>query len=233
LASAPVDPGLHVKRMSADSGVPLRLQLLILLRRRWGLQALLLATVAPVLHFFSPFYLAFWAGLALAWLDSIFEFRIPVALGLILSAVGIYGLGYVESVGAYHWLPQVNTVSVHAFAAAVLLFAVTRCELMTRCLDVPLGRLLGRYSFPIYLLHVLILMSLGMLVFLLLFDVTGRGIAMAISILSTVLGTLAVAHLLAKFEQWWIRSVHHAALSISFLRCDSLLTLSLRKPIIA
>src|SRR4029450_13705579 len=101
--------------------------------------------------------------------------------------------------------------------AALLLFAATRCDWIMRCLDVQLGRLLGRYSFPIYLLHVLILMSLGMMVFLLLFDVMGREIAIAISILTTILGTLVVAHLLTKFERWWIPSVHRAALLIQII----------------
>jgi peptidoglycan/LPS O-acetylase OafA/YrhL len=184
---------------------------LILLHRHRGLQILLLATAAPVMHFFSPFYLAFWVGLALAWLDWIFDFKIPMAFGLILSAVGLYGLGYRASIDAYHWVPPVHKVYVNIIAAALLLFAATRCERIRRCLDVPLGRLLGRYSFPIYLLHVLILMSLGMLTFLLLLNVVGYGVAVAISLLSTILGTLAMAHLLATFEVWWIPIVHRAA----------------------
>ena len=90
---------------------------LILLHRRRGLQILLLAAAAPMMHFFSPFYLAFWVGLALAWLDSIFDFRIPVVFGVILSAVGLYGLGYVASIDAYRWVPPVD--KVYGRAAAV------------------------------------------------------------------------------------------------------------------
>jgi peptidoglycan/LPS O-acetylase OafA/YrhL len=184
---------------------------LILLRRRPSLQILLLAAAAPVVHSFSPFFLAFWLGIALAWLDSILEFRTPVALGVTLTAVGLYGLGYDSSIEAYLWIPPGSNVYVHSAAAALLLFAATSCKPIRTCLDVPLGRLLGRYSFSLYLLHLLILMSLGMLTFLLVLELVGLRIAVVISILATIFGTVAASHLLVRFELWWITVVNRAA----------------------
>ena len=124
-----------------------------------------------------------------------------MALGVILLIVGLYGLGHAGP-------PDNTVVYVHSAAAALLLIAATSCARVRTCLDVPLGRLLGQYSFAIYLLHVLILMSLGMLTFLLLLNLMGHQIAVTISILTTILGTLAVSYLMVRFELWWLPVVH-------------------------
>ena len=66
------------------------------------------------------------------------------------------------------------------------------------------ARLLGRLSFPIYLLHLPVLMSAGCYAFL---QAGGTNFGIAAGIVTTFLVTLLVAWPMAWFDVWWARRV--------------------------
>jgi peptidoglycan/LPS O-acetylase OafA/YrhL len=179
---------------------------------RWPvLQFLLLALAAPLLNHFSPYYIAFWFGISLAWLHSIVITEVPSPLGILMVAVGIFGLGYVDSVDAYAWIPTVNRIYVHSAASVLLIMAATSWEPLRRALNGPIGRKLGVYSFPIYLVHLLVIMSLGMAVFVALDDSIGRIGAVIATVTVSLAGSAAAAHVLALIDRRWVSLVNRSA----------------------
>ena len=100
---------------------------------------------------------------------------------------------------------------MHGFAAALLIAAVGFCASLSRSLDGRFGSRLGRYSFPIYLIHLLVILSIGMFSFVFLYPSIGYTPAEIISIAISHAITIAVAHMFSLFEGRWIALVNEGA----------------------
>ena len=88
----------------------------------------------------------------------------------------------------YIWIPIKNADLVHTIGATGLFISIAFCGDIRKHLDGAMGRTLGRFSFPIYLVHVPVIMSLGMVVFVPLFPLIGWTQAMSVSILASLAG---------------------------------------------
>ena len=69
------------------------------------------------------------------------------------------------------------------------------------------GVLLGRYSFPVYLIHILVIMSLGMFIFVHFEPIIGFPTASAITVLVSLFGITMAATALMFVEEWWVKVV--------------------------
>jgi peptidoglycan/LPS O-acetylase OafA/YrhL len=192
---------------------------LIAIRRR-SLQVALLLSAAALLCYRNPIYIAFWLGVLLAWSRTISDFTIPKLFAIPAALASFYLLGFSPVIPGYRppsdfygWLPVQNFVYIHSLASAALLASVAFCPPLRQPLDGIIGRKLGQYSFPVYLLHVLIIMSLGMAVFMLTLPI-GMTAAIIASVLSSIAGTIAASSALAYFEVRWVALVNRAADSI-------------------
>jgi peptidoglycan/LPS O-acetylase OafA/YrhL len=168
------------------------------------------AALMPAARFWLP---AFLAGLVLAcWLRERPGCRRPalppVAAAAMLAAAFVL-FGYRAPVGCYAGVPAgLRDVPPNLLAwlpASVLAIAAVLC--CRRVADALSGRaavLLGRLSFPLYLVHVPVLCSLGCLTFLASGD---RVLAAAVTFAASV----ALAWPLARFDAWWVRRVSAVA----------------------
>lgn len=147
----------------------------------------------------SPLYLnCFLAGVTLGLLLARFRLpRVPLLAGLVLVAMGDYALGYLFPMGDYMWvrhLPHavLSNVPAPILGSLLILFAVETCPPLRAALNHAAFRWLGRVSFPLYLVHHLVIISVGSLVRVWL-DPWGVGPATAAAFAAVLLTSLAIA----------------------------------------
>jgi peptidoglycan/LPS O-acetylase OafA/YrhL len=172
-----------------------------------------------VLGWWAEAYLPFVVGAGLAWAlprrDG--ARRLPLASAAAAIGLAVYGFGYSgRSFGAFGWFPEAldeHAGYVHVLASVALISAV---ELGGPALRARFsGRFcefLGRLSFPVYLVHVLVLCSLGCAALLSLraagLDAeAARAAAMAVTIGASVVAALP----LMAFNDRWTSLVNAGA----------------------
>ena len=153
--------------------------------------------------FWNPYYFEFVLGAGLAWLWVRVPFALPRWLAMGLIALGIFLLGYHSPIDAYAWMPS-TMVPPLGIGAALVVFAAGRCVTVLRHLEGRTGALLGRYSFPIYLTHTLVIMSVGMLVFTRLYPLLGKPLAFVPAVFVSLVGIAGAAYLMGLFERHWV-----------------------------
>jgi peptidoglycan/LPS O-acetylase OafA/YrhL len=178
--------------------------------KRTGWQIAALIAVGPAFFSVHLFYFAFWCGVALAFTYTRAKtFQLPPWAAVLLGCGGLYALGFRYPIGAYAFLDRSPPILIETLGATSLLTGMLACPALGHPLRGHIGRLLGRYSFPIYLVHVLLLMSVGTTLFLLLYQ-SSYEVAVAVAIIGTIVSTMAIAYCLAAFESWWLPLLNKA-----------------------
>jgi len=142
--------------------------------------------------------------------------RAPIALVTVALAIVLCGYeGYSRPVGFYAFMapfasPQLEPV-LHGIAAIAILMLVLFCDPIRRRLAGRTAMLLGRLSFPLYLVHLPILLGLVSPIHSKLatrFDAIVAA-PMAFVLLATL--TLAAAYPLAHLDAWWVGKLRNMA----------------------
>jgi peptidoglycan/LPS O-acetylase OafA/YrhL len=180
----------------------------LIVARYAAVQAIILAAVSLLMAFKSAYFLAFCLGLLLAWVQARRPLRMPLLLAAPMLLLALYLFGYRTNVGYYAWLPSTQVDFVYCASAVLLMISVGFCPVLQRSLSGHFCRALGRYSFPLYLVHCLMILSVGTISFVILFPILGFQLAAAISIGIILLSTAGLAHLLSVFETFWLRFVN-------------------------
>ena len=175
-------------------------------RRTFG--PLLLILGASAAAWAGPWYFDIIAGVALAGVLPERIPRIPLWLAGPLGLSAIYLLGYTDGRGDYAWLAGwvgrgANAPYVYAVAAVIIIVLAESDGSLRRRLSQPWARALGRLSFPMYLLHLIVICSLGSAVFLATQGVLADPWPSIAAALTTVAGTLGLAIPLAIADVWW------------------------------
>jgi peptidoglycan/LPS O-acetylase OafA/YrhL len=150
-------------------------------------------TIASALNFMNP------------W-------RVPIALGAAGLAVVLCGYdGYSKPVGFYTFMARFEWSDteplVHGIAAVVILLLVLFCDPLRRCLAGPTAALVGRLSFPIYLVHLPILLGLVAPIHSYMAARFDNTVAAPAAFVLLITFTLAAAHPLAHLDEWWLRKL--------------------------
>ena len=149
-------------------------------------------------------------------LISLNPWRVPIAVGTAILAVVLCGYdGYSKPVGFYAFMVHFEWSDteplVHGIAAVAILLLVLFCDPIRRSLAGPTAALMGRLSFPIYLVHLPILLGLVSPIHSKLatrFDAIVAA-PMAFVLLATL--TLAAAYPLAHLDAWWVGKLGNMA----------------------
>jgi|GEM_PF-4850345 len=157
---------------------------------------------------YAPYMLPFVAGLAAAVhvrRGSDTQHPIVTIAGVL---VGLYLLGYEQPVKAYAWVGRSNWLLTHnvdillrSAGSVALILAVLRGKLLYGMLDHGFSRILGRLSFPLYLVHPILIITLSSKIFL---STSGNATA---AIIATVIASMLVAWPLATIDAKWIAAV--------------------------
>ena len=187
-----------------------------LLRGKQVWLALGIGACAVTAYAIDPRYEAFLVGTLLAaFLPAYRGIGRLGAAGLLL--LGLFLLGYRAPLGAYAFmmpLQGVDRETMYVFSSilggALILVACTGCATLNRALQNSLARLLGQISFPLYLLHVILICSLGAALFVRL--ASGSRDDYFHSVFNTALVLMAVLFFLslalAGVDRWWIGHVN-------------------------
>lgn len=130
---------------------------------------------------YASFLFPFVAGALLAFVMARYRPRLPILLALPMLGVGVYCLGYLLAQGSYAWVGRLPVpVPMQAYAptvfhtcgAVLVIVAVLANGALYRRLDGAAWHAFGRISFPLYLVHPLVIFSASSALFL---DLTARG----------------------------------------------------------
>ena len=150
--------------------------------------------------------------------------RVPELTLAATAALVIPGLILLTSngpAGAFSFLctiiPKNSNLSLLEWDAgsALLIFAAMGSRGMARGLSGSAARWLGRLSFPIYLVHVPVLCSLGAYIYIRVFNLGGAQAALLAASVATLSGTILTAIPLAWFDRWWVRRLNLAVNYVS------------------
>ncbi|MBS0638813.1 MAG: acyltransferase [Proteobacteria bacterium] len=188
---------------------------LLLFARQLWLRISIVVVIFAAMSWWSLYYLAFGAGLLLAVLHLQGMRHLSAWAAAILVAGALYLFGYRPEAAIYRWIGWGSTLTdtvtlVWIATATGLIAAVSACTPFRRALSGPVGRWLGVMSFPIYLVHLPVLLSAGCATYLTTLRF-GTNLASAALAAVTVLGTLLVAAVLTRLDRRWVRQLNRLA----------------------
>lgn len=142
--------------------------------------------------------------------------RVPTNSRLVVSGlrlvVGLYALGYMIAIDGYAWvqylpefLQERSQTLLHTLGSLLIIYATITNVQIFQGLNGRLCSWLGRLSFPLYLVHGLVIYSISSYFYLLS---SSSGLAahwvLACTFFITVLCTVLVSLPLAVLDEWWV-----------------------------
>jgi peptidoglycan/LPS O-acetylase OafA/YrhL len=129
-------------------------------------------------------------------------------------------IGYIAIVASLLCFSAFSWPDIHTVGAILLIVALLRTPSAARHLSGRVGLWLGKFSFPIYLVHMLVLVSASSYGFKRVLEITGdHATAVIASAAITLVVTVALAIPLVFLDTWWVRFlnrlVKHATTSLS------------------
>jgi peptidoglycan/LPS O-acetylase OafA/YrhL len=190
----------------------------------------ILVFVAALAGAADPWLVPFVAGTGLALLIWSRRTKLSWLWAATSIGGGIFLFGYLEPAGAYSAIPIIqdgagyryDRILAHTVAGVLMMFGIVGNHGAGRMLNVRPLLLLGRLSFPIYLLHFPLLCSLGCGLFLALRGSTPYGYRIALVAIIYASAVLMTGVLLARVDEAWGAWLTRII--------DSLLTLGARVP---
>jgi peptidoglycan/LPS O-acetylase OafA/YrhL len=158
-------------------------------------------------------YVPFGIGLGLASLHAAGRASASPTMAIALVVGATYTFGYRGGTTMYTWLPSFNpetgTMTVaFAVASGALISGITRWPRARAGLTGRFGRLLGSLSFPIYLVHLPVILSAGCATMVALQPRNGGNVASAAMAGVSLAGTAAAAWVLWIADRQWVASLN-------------------------
>ena len=145
---------------------------------RWATAGAMIVLLAAVLSYAS-FLFPFLTGASLAYVLSRYRPRLPMLLALPALGGGLYLLGFLLPRGSYTWVSQAPLMAqdyaatvLHSAGSALVIAAVLCSAGLYRRLDRRIWWALGRISFPLFLVHPLVIFSASSALYL---DLSAQG----------------------------------------------------------
>jgi peptidoglycan/LPS O-acetylase OafA/YrhL len=170
--------------------------------RHGSVLAFLIALVAALL--IHLLLVAFVCGLGVAFWGR--RIKVLPVTCFVLLLIAVYFFGWIVSAGHYAWLgwfwarPTAEHLWLASMGASVLLMiSVMNLPPVSSVVCSTCARWLGRLSFPLYLIHVPVIMSFSCWLY-----VRFSGVPLIVNALATGLVCGLLAFLLFLFDRWWV-----------------------------
>lgn len=184
---------------------------------------LVVLVLSIVVSFVDLHYLAFIIGPLLAAFGTRLK-PVGAVAGASLLLGGLLVLGYRAPLGFYSFLAPLtlfprDTIYIlfSMVGSTLLILACLAWPTLNKRLQHPLSRFLGQISFPLYVLHIVMICSLGSAVFAFM----GAGDPFRAKFITAAIlvpTTLAFAYALSLFDQWWVRRLNRVVAQRAYSR---------------
>lgn len=184
----------------------------LLINTRSKALRLIMVSLALLLayHTDTPWYVAFPLGVGLAALPRRPHLPLPISLALVALAIWMFGFTGAP-VGVQKPMFQIfHNISpqyVWMLGASIIILSLDATTPLGMLLSGRIGRFLGWISFPLYVVHVLVLCSLGCWVYLELNRIHPGATSAAGAIVATVAASLLLSVPLAQANDMWLRAI--------------------------
>jgi peptidoglycan/LPS O-acetylase OafA/YrhL len=168
-----------------------------------------LAYILAAFVTFNSYYLAFVIGIALSdfvttkWSPQSLPWRVTVPLGLLGIFLGAAPLPSTTATmySAFYFLGGANnaTLLIHTLAAGFIMVALLYSPLLKRVLSTAPFRYLGRVSFSLYLLHVLVIGTVSSYVFVQLSGLHHYSLTIALTFIATLAVAFGAAEIFTRY----------------------------------
>jgi peptidoglycan/LPS O-acetylase OafA/YrhL len=177
---------------------------------------LALAFAVFIFRYANPYMIPFLCGMGIAYYAPYLHKIASAGFTAVLLIVGIYLLGFKVPAGQYSlltaivfWDPKLAAgeafqIILLTVGATAVIIAVLQSIVAERLLDNPLGALLGYLSFPIYVVHALIIFSASSMAYVALARISIVGAAWG-AILCTLVLTFLISWPVGAVDAWWVR----------------------------
>ncbi|KDD69808.1 peptidoglycan/LPS O-acetylase OafA/YrhL [Pseudomonas sp. BT76 TE3572] len=192
----------------------------LILGYRFLIYALLVISISALFYnnLIFPFVVGTFVSSYLAKNRKEISFRASI----VLIILGLYMLGYMIPEKSYAWAsltPEVfkkNTQTIlHTLGSACIIFATMTNKKLFQSLNGRFLRFIGKISFPLYLIHTLIICSLSSYAYLALTTYgTNHQLSLIIVFIITATSSIALAFPLSIFDDWWVKQVNSTARKI-------------------
>ncbi|MEI9915796.1 MAG: acyltransferase [Methylovirgula sp.] len=167
-------------------------------------------------YYTAPWYVAFPIGVGIAaFLPTRETMTLPVWSVIALLLIAIYFLGYSGvAIGAFVLPAKIfscDPMYLHLFGSILIILAIELApDSIRNRLSGRIARGLGKISFPLYLVHVLVLFSLGSaaLLWTKTWWTDGARVPSVVGEATTIVGATLVAIPLAYFNEYWTKLVN-------------------------
>ena len=161
-------------------------------------------------------FVPFLVGMYLSRIISSNKIETGLILSLLLLALGLYFLGYLIPQKDYKWvLWLVNLLPksflgnleplIHTLGAGMVIYAITTNRAIYQRLNGKISLFLGKISFPFYLIHTIIILSIAGSFYKLLYGDIETVPLLIIAYFSTLIVSLLLALPIMWLDLWWIR----------------------------
>lgn len=145
--------------------------------------------------------------------------EISFKASITLIIFGLFMLGYMIPEKSYAWVSHTPDILkahtktlLHTLGSACIIFATMTNRKLFMRLNGSSLRFIGKISFPLYLVHTLIICSLSSYVYLTL---ANHGIGNLPNLITvfivTAVTSIALALPLSRFDDWWVKQVNSVA----------------------
>jgi peptidoglycan/LPS O-acetylase OafA/YrhL len=175
---------------------------------------------------YNPLIFPFVAGTFLSAYLAKNKIEISLLSSLGLIAVGLYMLGYIIPEKAYQWTSfvpahyKVNFQTlINSLGSIFIIFATMSNRKLFQYLNGKFFKYLGKISFPLYLIHPLVIFSISSYAYLYC-SAVGMGTQVKIFevFVITAVVSIALSIPLSMFDDWWVKQVN--AISRKMLHVD-------------
>jgi peptidoglycan/LPS O-acetylase OafA/YrhL len=181
-----------------------------ILRYRYLLYTFIIISVSAI-HY-APYIFSFVVGTFLSVYQVMNNKEITTTKAILMIIAGLYMLGYMIPEKSYTWvkvLPEFIQASLHTFGSASIILATLANKPIFNKLNGRFFKLLGKLSFPLYLVHTLVICSASSYLYLQMKKSgSDNQITLVMVFLTTVLISVLVSIPLSRFDDWWVKSVN-------------------------
>ena len=204
------NPALWTMRYEFYGGFAVYLAAFLTIRfRSVRARSVIFGVIFGVMAARNVFYVPFGVGLAMAVLRDVWRRRLPGPAAMLMAGFALYVFGYRDGSPTYAWFTVASPLSplmtlLFTVASVAAIWGITAWPAASALLSRPAGRVLGSLSFPIYLVHLPVILSAGCAAFTATEGRWGPNAASGALTATAVVGIAGAASLLSLMDRRWV-----------------------------